>query len=206
MLEVDRFPTATLLVFITLLSGCGSAPATSTPVATDEKFSNILVLAIADNYDGRAQYERTVASRLRQLGVAAMPYHQAVGGSGNISSERSLELVAEHGFDAILVTQVRDAHESVDVAEDTAGSKVVRKQGQQPADFFRYDYEELDEPGEISILAAATLDTDLHRADGGEILWSFHWTSKGAENVGILIDESSTALVRRLDRDKFIRK
>lgn len=198
MSATNKFITATALILITLIYGCASSP-----TASGEGFNNILVLAIADDYDGRAQYERTVASDLRRLGISATPYHQAVSGSGDISRERALELVAEHGFDAVLVTQVRSLHSSVDVAQDSASTKVVRKDG-RPINFFRYDYEELDEPGAMSLLAEATLDTDLHRAPGGDVVWTFSWSSNGAENAGILIDESSTAVVRRLNRDKVL--
>ena len=166
-------------------------------------YSNFLVLAIADDYTSRAQYERTVASSLRRLGSAATPYHEAVGGSGDISREKARELITQQGFDAVLVTHVRRSSTQVDIAQDSAAVKVTRK-NERPIDFFRYDYEELDEPGAMNLLAEATLDSNLHRAVDGEIVWDFSWTSKSAENVGKLIDESSSALVRQLDRNKMI--
>lgn len=190
--------TATAVITIAILSGCASSPK-----LPHESFGNILVLAVADDYNGRAQYERSVVSGLRKLGVSATAYHQAVGGKGQVSRDRTLELIAEHGFDAVLVTQVRDSLGSVDVSQDSAGTKVSRK-SDRPLDFFRYDYEELDEPGEMNVLAEATLDSDLHRASDSEIVWRYRWASKGAENVGILIDQSSAAVVSRLGRDKIL--
>lgn len=201
------FFSTSFLFFIALTAGCaGSTSYSNTQSGADPRdvsFENILVVAIADNYSGRAQYERAVASGLRRNGVSATPYHEAVGGNEQISSERARELIAANGFDAVLVTSVRDSATEVDVQQDSAATKVTRRDD-RPVDFFRYQYEDLDEPGEINILAKATLDTDLYNASDEAPVWSFRWTSKGAENVGLLIDESSGAVVRRLNRDGFI--
>lgn len=191
------FQFVTALSFI-IIAGCASNQGSS-----NGTYSNFLVLAIADNYGSRAQYERAVASGLRKQGVSATPYYEAVGGSGNISREKARELITESGYDAVLVTQVRHSAASVDVQQDSAAVKVTRK-NDRPVDFFRYDYEELDEPGAMSLLAEATLDTDLHRASDGEIVWNYSWTSKSADNVGILIDQASGELVKRLDRAKLL--
>lgn len=193
-----------ILALIALLPALGIAGCASNPTSTTaESFGNILVLGIADDYEGRARYERTVASELRNNGVSAVAYHQAVGGSGQVSREKARSLITEHGFDAVLVTQVRNSEANVEVSQDSAAAKVTRKSG-QPADFFRYDYEELDEPGDMNLLAKATLDSDLHRASDNEIVWSFSWSNKSAENVGLLVDDASAAVVRRLARDKLL--
>ena len=190
-----QFVSVLSLLLLTACAGNTSAP--------DTGYSNFLVLAIADDYTSRAQYERTVAAGLRRLGGAATPYHEAVGGSGDISREKARELITERGFDAVLVTHVRNSSARVDVAQDSAAVKVTRKD-ERPIDFFRYDYEELDEPGAMNLLAEAALDSNLHRATDGEIVWDYSWTSKSAENVGKLIDDSSSALVRQLDRNKLV--
>lgn len=197
------FPT-TILFMLSIIAGCAGSPLAQTSTSVNNSaYQNILVLAISDNYDGRAQYERAVASGLRKQGIAATPYHEAVGGSGDISREKARELIETQGFDGVLVTQVRSSSSEVKVEQDSAGKKVSRLDD-RPVDFFRYSYEELDEPGAISILAEATLDTDLHAAVDSSIVWSFSWASKGAENLGLLIDESSDAVVRRLKRDKIL--
>ena len=195
-----------ILMLSFFIPGCASTSAPQNAANSDiSQYQNILVLAISDDYDGRAQYERAVASGLRKEGVAATPYHRAVGGSGDISREKALELIDANGFDAVLVTQVRSSSTAMKVEQDSTGKKVSRRDD-RPVDFFRYSYEELDEPGEISVLAEATLDTDLHNAADSSIVWSYSWSSNGSENVGILIDDSAAAVVRRLKRDKQLAK
>ena len=189
--------------FFAVLTLALSGACASSSTSSDSTYSNFLVLAMADNYSNRAQYERTVASGLRSLGVQATPYHTAVGGSGDISRERARELIDEQGFDAVLVTQVRQATSAVNVEQDSAAVKVTRKD-ERPIDFFRYDYEEMDEPGAMTMLAEGRLDTNLHQASDGAIVWSYSWSSKSAENVGILIDNSSADLVKNLDRARLV--
>jgi len=186
------------LLLLALLGACATGSGSS-----QSGYSNFLVLAISDNYSNRAQYERSVASGLRSLGAAATPYHEAVSGSGDISRERARELIAENGYDAVLVTLVRRSNAEINVEQDSPAVKVTRKD-ERPIDFFRYDYEELDEPGEMTLLADAVLDTNLHAATDGEIVWSHSWSSKSSTNVGILIDQSSADLVKRLDRAKLV--
>lgn len=189
--------------FFAVLTLALSGACASSSTSSDSTYSNFLVLAMTDNYSNRAQYERTVASGLRRLGVQATPYHTAVGGSGDISRERARELIDEQGFDAVLVTQVRQATSAVNVEQDSAAVKVTRKD-ERPIDFFRYDYEEMDEPGAMTMLAEGRLDTNLHQASDGAIVWSYSWSSKSAENVGILIDNSSADLVKNLDRARLV--
>ena len=197
-------PLLILMSFLAACAGGTAAPATSSQTGKQNiAYENVLVLAVAENYDGRAQYERAVASNLRKLGVSATPYHSAVGGSGDISKERAQALIVEHGFDAILVTRVRDSASEVKVEQDSAGTKVSRRDD-RPIDFFRYDYEVLNEPGEISVVAEATLDTELYSARTEASVWTYSWSSKGAENTGLLIDQSASAVVSRLKRDKLI--
>ncbi|MGI9201661.1 MAG: hypothetical protein ACR2QL_11415 [Woeseiaceae bacterium] len=71
-------------------------------------------------------------------------------------------------------------------------------------DFFRYDYEEMDEPGAMNLLSEAQLDTDLYRASDSETVWNYSWSSTSADNIGALIDQSSRDIIKRLDRDKLI--
>ena len=58
----------------------------------DENFANasfgrFLVIGVAGSYNNRAQFERTLASRLRSIGAAASAYYTVVPGNEPISRE-----------------------------------------------------------------------------------------------------------------------
>jgi len=185
-------------------SGCATTSTTDTDSA-DLSFSNILVAAIADDYTNRAQYERTVVSGLRKSGVSATAYYEAVGGNKPISRETIRELIAKDGYDAVLLTRVLDARSNVKIQQGSTAAKVTRR-NDRPIDFFRYDYEELDEPDDYKFNAAATLLTDLYSAADEKKVWTLEISNKGTDNVGALIDSSAAEVVKRLDSDNMIGK
>lgn len=82
----------------------------------------------------------------------------------------------------------------------------MTRRDKKPVDFFRYNYEEMSEPGSISIRTTATLATDLYAVKNEQKVWSLEVSSPPKESVGHLIDEVSTKIVRQLQRDKLIAK
>lgn len=190
---------------IAIFAGGCAATSTTDIDSADVSFSNILVAAIADDYTNRAQYERTVVSGLRRSGVSATAYYEAVGGNKPISRETIRELIAKDGYDAVLLTRVLDARSNVKVQQGSTAAKVTRR-NDRPIDFFRYDYEELDEPDDYKFNAAATLLTDLYSAADEKKVWTLEISNKGTDNVGALIDSSAAKVVKRLESDNLISK
>ena len=171
--------------------------------AGDSSFGNILVVGISDNYDNRAQYERTVVSLLRSRGASATAYYQAVGGNKPINREAVREVLEGSSYDAVLVTRVLDRKSEFNIKSGSTAAKVTRR-NDKPLDFFRYDYEELYEPGAIEVRTDVNLAIELYRATDQNLVWSTEISKTGADNVGKLIDDVAKDVVRRLHRDKRI--
>lgn len=205
----NRINWLSLLTLSIFSSGCASStvPIGETPETSHDSssFSNFLVLAIADNYTSRAQFERTVVSELKKRGASGTPYYEAVGGNKPISRESVREVLSDSDFDAVLVTRVMASDADLAVKADSAATKVTRRD-KKPVDFFRYNYEELSEPGSISIRTTATLATDLYAVKNEQKVWSLEVSSPPKESVGHLIDEVSIKIVRQLQREKLIAK
>lgn len=204
MRRMPRELLFTLMSIAIFASGCAATSTTDTDSA-DVSFSNILVAAIADDYTNRAQYERTVVSGLRRSGVSATAYYEAIGGNKPISRETIRELIAKDGYDAVLLTRVLDARSSVEVQQGSTAAKITRR-NDRPIDFFRYDYEELDEPDDYKFNATAMLLTDLYSAADEKKVWTLEISNKGTDNVGALIDSSAAKVVKRLESDNLIGK
>lgn len=192
-----------------LMSGCASSPnATRSGDYQDQdntSFSNFLVAGIADNYTNRAQYERTVVSLLKSRGASATAYYQAVGGSTPIARDAVRDILAENSYDAVLVTRVLGTESRADIKSGSAAAKTTRRDD-RPIDFFRYDYEELDEPGTLEARTDARLTAELYRATDENLIWSMEVSSKGADNIGEIIDDVAEKVVNRLRRDQQIAK
>ena len=188
------------------LTGCASSTDVSGggSAASDETaFDNFLVLAVAENYNNRAQFERTVVSNLKSKGADATTYYSAAGGNTPIDRE-AVKIVMETGpYDALLVTRVLAASSDAEMKTGSAAAKATRRDG-GPLDFFRYDYEELDEPGALSISTEATLSVELYRASDSTKVWATVLTSKGEDNVGAMIDDVADKVVSQLTRNRKI--
>ena len=196
-----------LLTIFGLLTGCASTPAV-TPVFEDEAFENyqfynLLVVGIAGNYTNRAQFERTLVSELRGKRVYATAYHTVVPGNDAISREAVVRAIDTNGFDAVLVTRVLDQSADIEVAQGTPTAQATTIGG-SALNLFRYDYEELNEPGTVDLNLDVRLSTELFAAEEGTIVWSIQLDSEGAESTGILIDQMSTAIVNAVDRAGYL--
>ncbi len=194
-------------ILMAAVAACSSAP-TVTPVYQDEAFTNhqfynILVLGIASDYTNRAQFERTLASGLRSKRVYATAYHTVAPGNDAISREAIVRTVDTNGFDAVLVTRILDQDQSVAVGQGTSTAKASTIGG-SPLNLFRYDYQELNEPGDIDLNVDARISTELFAAEEGSMIWGIQVESQGADNIGVLIDDVSNRIVDAVERAGYL--
>jgi len=196
-----------LISMIALLAGCATAPRVTSTYSddayTDASFSNFLVVVVAGDYNSRAQFERTVVSGLRTEGASADAYYSVVGGNKPINSEAVLAAVRSGNFDALLVTRVIDRQLDVDVASGAAGGKSTNIGG-NPLDFFRYEYEELNEPENVSFNATVVLRTELFVTKDEKMIWGIESSSTDEVYGGLLIEKIAAAIVGQLRQDGFI--
>ena len=163
-----------------------------------ERFSNLLVIGVAGSLDSRAQFERVVVSGLRAEGVDARRYSLVVG-TALPTRDDVLAAINEHGFDAVVVTRVLDTDSIVEKRSAAPGAKVSRKDSGFMK-LFRYDYEELDEPAELTINANVSFVTELYNSASEELVWSAESKAPKSDNVAALIDDSAKLVVRQLRR------
>ena len=196
-----------LAIFALLLVACAASTQVAKTYSDDAyanlSFNNFLVIGVAGNYNSRAQFERTVVSGLRAEGASASPYYSIVQGNEPISRDAVLGAVQSGSFDAVLVTRVLGQQTDVDVQSGSAGAKATTIGG-SPINFFRYDYEELNEPVRISFNRTVVLGTELFSSADEKMIWAIESSSTNAASVGVLIDDTATSIVSRLRRDGLI--
>ncbi len=190
-----------------LLAACAASTRVAKTYSDDayanSSFSNFLVIGVAGNYSSRAQFERTVVSGLRAEGASASAYYSVVQGNEPISRDAVLGAVQSGSFDAVLVTRVIDQQTDVEVKSGSAGAKATTKGG-RPINFFRYNYEELNEPQSINFNTTVVLETELFSSADEKMIWAIQLSSTDAAGVGVLIDNTATSIVSRLRRDGLI--
>ncbi len=190
-----------------LLAACAASTRVAKTYSDDayanSSFSNFLVIGVAGNYSSRAQFERTVVSGLRAEGASASAYYSVVQGNEPISRDAVLGAVQSGSFDAVLVTRVIGQQTEVDVKSGSAAAKATTIGG-RPINFFRYNYEELNEPQSINFNTTVVLETELFSSADEKMIWAIQLSSTDAAGVGVLIDNTATSIVSRLRRDGLI--
>ena len=194
------------LIFSVLLIGaCATSSTTTESAAAVDRsaLNNILVIGVANDYEGRTRFERKLARDLSAAGTSGTALYSVAGGNKPIVREAIEDLVKEKGYDAVLISRVVDRDTSAAVKEGSTATTAVRRDG-RPIDLFRYDYEELNEPAVININLGVTIDTELFAADSSERVWALASTISNKDSVDELINEASEKIVRQLKRDKLI--
>lgn len=191
-----------------LLLGACSAPSKvikvfEDPAYSGTKYSNILVIVVATNYESRSQFERSMASSLSSPGTSAAAYYAVTGGNDPVTKDAVLEVVRANGFDSVLVTSVVSLESDVSTTSGSPVTKVTRRDD-TPVDFFRYDYEELNEPGTISISSKVVLSTSLYSAKDEKKIWTIESTNSGVTEVSDLISDVVEKTVSQLRKDNLI--
>ena len=188
-----------LMIFSLVTSAC-TTPSVSTQSATDYTgpgFKNILVIGVANDYEGRALFERRLASELKTTGIKAAALY-SVGG-GNKPIERSVveALVEENGYDAVLISRVLNRDTAATVREGSTGSKATRRDG-GAINLFRYDYEELNEPPTLDLSVSVTISTELFAADNSERIWATESAISGKDGIDSLVAEAVETISRQI--------
>ena len=195
------------LISALLVTACGTTTSINSslvePDFEDAQFSNVLVIGAADNYDMRAQFERTVVSGIRESGAEATAYYTVLGNNPPVTASDVREAVRARGFDAVLFTRVKGSAQNVNVKDGPASASANVKGG-NVFDLFRYDYEEYDEPENVRVSTNVQLITELYAAAEQKKVWVAESSSYDRESAEQIIDSEAQAIVRALKRDGLI--
>lgn len=209
MYRFNPLATSAWLIAATLiLSGCGSTTTRVTKILHDPDFkkprySNILVIAVSDNYDHRAQFERNLVSGIRKTGAEATAYYTVLGHNPEVTSSAIQNAIRARNFDAVLFSRAKGVTEEINVKDGSASAQATVVGGNL-FDLFRYDYEEHVEPENLRLSTSVVLVTQLYAAAELKNIWAIKSSSFDRESVGQIIDSVTAAVVKQLKRDKMI--
>lgn len=185
------------------LSLIGAAPSFSAESASEASFENFLVIGISGNYENRAQFERVLVSQLRNRGASASTWHSVIGGNKAINKEDVIASIQEHGFDAVLAIRKLDGNVELEVTRSRTDID-AEPIGGRIVNLFRSDYKDYTTPESIDLATQTTLAIELYSAESEEIVFQFDHETKRDTNIGLLIDQTAEAIVKRIDREKLI--
>jgi hypothetical protein len=165
--------------------------------------NNILVIGVANDYEGRSRFERKLSRDLSAAGTSGTALYTVAGGNKPIEREAIENLVKDKGFDAVLISRVVDRNASAAMKAGASATKAIRRDD-RPINLFRYDYEELNEPAVVDINLGVTIYTEVFAAASSERVWALESTISNQDSLDQLINEAAETIVRRLKRDDLI--
>ncbi len=167
-------------------------------------FQNVLVIGVAANYTNRAQFERQVVSGISATGTSATAYYTVLGHNPMVTRNEVTNAIRSRGFDAVLLTRVKGQERQF---TETQGAPVTTRDRRDVDgnvfNLFRFDYVELNNPVTLDLTASVQLVTELYSAADEKKVWAIE-TENSAEDVGLLIDRESAAIIRMLRKDGLI--
>jgi hypothetical protein len=196
---------------LVFLSGLLTACTASTQSVVDDAdrggppFGNFVVIGIAGDYDSRAQFERELAGGLRRAGAAATTYYSIIGSNSPITPNDVRAAVKSGDFDAIIVMRVLDTKVDLEVQKDRAVTDATPIGGRL-VNLFRFNYTDYSKPGAIDLKTTITFAIELYDVAREDIVWSIESSSRGETNLGLLIDRTAESVVKRLERERLIKK
>ena len=196
-----------LLLTALLQAGCGPSLSIRQTYEdaeyTDRVYDNVLVLAVAADYNTRARFERALAAAIRSDTASATEYYEIAKGDQEVTREKILAAIEAFGYDGVIVNQVGSRESELSVRRGSKEAKVSRRDD-RAVDFFRYDYEILNNPNEINVATTVVLVSDFFDAADARRIWTAESTISDQENIGYLVEEAAAMIASRLFRDGIV--
>ena len=170
----------------------------------NEPYSQIVVVVDSANLIRRRRLEDGLVEALAGSGNSAWASSRIMAPGEPLNRDTVGQAVASVEANAVVVTRLAAAQASAEETEGRTGVKVSRKD-QGPVDFFRYNYQEYEEPGQLMVRMTASLSTDVYDADGGQLIFSMETTSYDKESENDVLDEVAVVVARRLRRERLVK-
>lgn len=205
-MHLNHKPVLVLALCI-IIAGCSASTGSKTALdgtkTSASKFSNLLIIGIAHDYDGRARFERSMVSQLTARGTAATAYYVAAQGNKPIDRESIEKLVQTGSYDGVIITKVLNRDTNTSVKTSAPATKTVRKD-EGALKLFRYDYEELNEPATLNVNVSITISSELYETSNGDKVWTFESQLAKKDMVSEVVDDAVSKIMRRLRKDRLI--
>lgn len=205
---MHRFRLVLILLATALaLQACSRATSVESTLHTAvpaQPYSRILVLAVSKDLTRRQRFESVTAAALRESGNTAWPSTNYMDSIQELNRETVGAAARKANADAVLVMRIISQDISTEEVESRTGVKTERR-SDHVYDFFRYDYNEYQEPGYTLVKNTVTMNSDLYEAAEGELIISVKSVTYEKESEFEIFDEASVAIAKRLQREGMIR-
>lgn len=206
---MQKLIRATALLFAAgaiLADGCASTTITNVwhdPSFTGAPFKNVLVMGISDGTGARRIFEDEFAAKLKSVGVTAIPSYTLIPQDGPADRATLDAAIAKAAAQGVLVTRLLRVERRTQFSPGFVGP--VPAFGHR-RDFHGY-YSSMwvhYSPPQRHDFEIAVLETNLWRAEKGELVWSGMTESFASSDVRRATREFSNVIIKALRIQKLI--
>jgi hypothetical protein len=205
--------TALLAMLLMVLSACApTAKVTTTQAFTpgsDGPFQKILVVALAEKFDPRREFERTIISQLAEKGTVGIASTSMMDSRTPLVRQTFVDMVEKVGADAVLVSQILDLSATPDVkAASPEATYNIRPTWYY--NVFTVELTEYTEPRVVDVTSDLALATSLISVRQKAPIWAIHSETSIKQRSGDMSNYAfsqpqAKGIVDRLARDKLIK-
>jgi hypothetical protein len=107
-----------------------------------------------------------------------------IGGNKPVTKDDVLEVVAQHGFDAVLAIRRIDGDVAMQIQRSRTETDATPIGG-RVVNLFRSDYSDYTTPESVNVVTQATLAIELYEARSEEIVFSFDYETGQGTDIGL---------------------
>ena len=200
-----RITLAALLAL--LLAGCSQPTRVASawhgePVGAPA--DQVMVIAVSPDLNGRRMFEDLLVGLLAQSGNTAWASSRKIDTATPLNREAVERVVQETGATLVVVTRLVD--QQLDISEQRGRAEVkVQRRHEVPLDFFRYDYETIEQEPYLLAKSTVHMATDVYGIEAGALLYSIDLIIHAAESREEVMSEATRAIAGRLRKDGLVR-
>jgi len=205
---------AVLLATGFYLQNCGTATnvlgSYTSPEASNEQYTNLMVVALTSNVVARRAVEDQMAAALQKKGIAATPSISVFAPSymqKEPSKEEVINKIRQDGHDGVLTIGLLDEREESRYVPGTTYAPVSRYGYYGTfGGYYSTMYPTFYDPGYYTTDKSYVVETNLYDAESEKLIWSAQTETFNPSNADSGARSMGAAVADRMSRDGLIKK
>jgi len=204
MIPIRRISMPVGLLAVAFCLGCASSDRVVRLYQNDSMetpFDSFLVVAVYADANARRDFEAAFVRELRAAGVTARYSLEFLQSTEQLDRNSIAEIARNSDIDAVLISRPVSIDRAGEFEQGRATATAERRQDLPIADFFRYHYEEYEDPMTLERVATVVIETDLYRTSDETRVWQVRSTAIDKTSVFEVVTDETRALAGALRKD-----
>ncbi len=199
-----------LIACITLITACGGGTKLTKKQMDEERrgkpVSSLLVIAVTYDQEVRRSFENKLVAQLKATGIEAVTSVDVIPISEKqqLEKEKVLEVVAEFGNDAALITHLVYLEDKEIITRDFSGARPMGGIGGAGAGHFLWSYGNAYSPGYSSMRTTIRLISNLYDVKTEKLIWSGESETSKPDSLNQLIDDVIKVVLEDLKKNQLL--